>query len=192
VKQVILCPAAAVHRPQAGQSEHSSRSHFEQSHILMKLPAAVDQRNMNPSADFACPFDDAETVINVDDDKPSSIDPSAAFAESLSQANAHLAEQTALLQTLVQATVTAGSKTEAAPAAASAPGSIVAADEESDSDDLEITSIEESEADDEDVEQAEKRKVMPQDDPTMPQHLRRAEARAYNQSLKVRPIPIAA
>ncbi len=43
---------------------------------------------MNPSAGFACPFDEAETVIAVDDDKPSSIDPSAAFAESLSQANA--------------------------------------------------------------------------------------------------------
>jgi len=88
--------------------------------------------------------------------------------------------------------VTAGSKTDAAPAAASAPGSNVAAEEESDSDDLEITSIEESEADEEDDEQADKWKVMPQDDPTMPQHLRRAGARAYNQSLKVRPIPIAA
>ncbi len=41
----------------------------------MKLPAAVDQRNMNPSAGFACPFDDAETVFAVDDDKSSSVDP---------------------------------------------------------------------------------------------------------------------
>lgn len=123
---------------------------------------------MDPSEGFARPSDD---------------DPTAAFEKDLGQVNRHLAMQTVLLQSLVQAAAApTACETNAAPPAT--PGPAVSGAEHGDSSETETLSVEESKADFQDN-YCLKGKVMPQDDPAMLQHLRRAAARSYNQSLKV-------